>query len=123
MEIEIVKRICPYSGIEFIPKRSNQIFADSECRIAYHNDKNNAKRRKLATLFRPIEKQYDVLLKLLKGKKQVTVHKEFLRGAGFNFSLFTHIYYNESIKKNCYALHTVHYYKINENYYKICTND
>jgi len=123
MKTDVEKRICPYSGIEFIPKRSNQIFANSGCRIAYHNNRNNDKRKELAKLFKPIEKQYEILLKLLSGRKEVKVHKEYLRGAGFNFSLFTHIHYNETIKKNCYALHAVHYYKVDQDYYKICAND
>lgn len=122
MITNIEKRICPYSGIEFKPKRSNQIFANSNCRIAYHNNRNNAKRKELAKLFKPIEKQYEILLKLLNGRNQVQVHKEYLRGAGFNFSLFTHVHYNETIKKNCYALHTVHYYKVDQDYYKIVNN-
>lgn len=122
MKNEMEKRICPYSGIEFIPKRSNQIFANSDCRITYHNKRNNTRRKELAKLFKPIEKQYEILLKLLRGRKEVQVHKEYLRGAGFNFSLFTHVHYNETIKKNCYALHTVHYYKVDQDYYKIVNN-
>ncbi|MAB49341.1 MAG: hypothetical protein CMC05_11990 [Flavobacteriaceae bacterium] len=122
MKDYIEKRICPYCGVEFVPKRSNQIFNNSVCRIAYNNKRNNAKRKELAKLFKPIEKQYEILLSLLNANKEVDVHREFLRGAGFNFSLFTHIHFNESIKMNCYALHTVHYYKINQDYYKICNN-
>jgi len=123
MNNEIEKRICPYCGVEFIPKRSNQTFCNSACRTAHHNKRNNAKRKELAKLFKPIEKQYYALLELLNGEKEVTVHKEYLRGIGVNFSLFTHIHYNETIKKNCYALHTVHYYKVDKEHYKICTND
>ncbi|WP_431136946.1 hypothetical protein [Psychroserpens mesophilus] len=123
MKNKIEKRICPYCGVEFIPKRSNQIFTNSTCRTTYNNNRNNTKRKDLAKLFKPIVEQYEVLLKLLSGRKEVQVHKEHLRGAGFNFSLFTHAHYNEIIKKNCYALHTVHYYKVDQDYYKICTND
>jgi hypothetical protein len=37
-----------YSGIELIPKRGNQIFANNKYRIAYNNKKNNDKRKVLA---------------------------------------------------------------------------
>ncbi|MCB0463284.1 MAG: hypothetical protein KDC81_11325 [Flavobacteriaceae bacterium] len=122
MKSEIEKRICPDCGVEFIPKRSNQTYCNSTCRTAHHNKRNNAKRKELAKIFKPIIEQYEILLKLLKGRKEVQVHKEYLRGTGFNFSLFTHVHYNETIKKNCYALHTVHYYKVDQDYYKIVNN-
>jgi hypothetical protein len=119
MKNEVEKQNCPYCEVEFTPKRSNQIFCNSACRTAYHNKRNNVKRKELSKFFKPIVEQYEILLKLLNGRKEVQVHKEHLRGAGFNFSLFTHVHYNETIKKSCYALHTVHYYKIDENHYKI----
>lgn len=123
MKTEVNKRICPFSGEEFIPKRSNQIYANDKYRITYNNNKNNNKKKELAKKFKPIEREYEVLLRLLNGRKEIKVHKEYLRGAGFSFSLFTHIHYNTSIGKNCYALHAVHYYKVDQDYYKICTND
>lgn len=122
MNNETEKRICPYCTLEFVPKRSNQIFHNSDCRTAHHNKRNNAKRKELAKFFKPIEKQYFALLGLLNGEKEITVHKEYLRGAGFNFSLFTHIHFNKTIQKSCYALHTVHFYKIDDNHYKIVNN-
>ncbi len=44
------KRICPYSGEEFIPKRKNQIFANKKNRTDYHNDKARQERIILSTI-------------------------------------------------------------------------
>lgn len=123
MDLIIEKRICPYSSIEFIPKRTNQIFANNKYRIAYNNKKNNDKRKLLAEFNNPMKKCFEILLEILKGQNEKIVHKEFLRGAGFNFAVFTHFYMNKETKKACYALYHVHYYKMDDNHYKIIKND
>lgn len=123
MKTDIEKRTCPYSGEEFIPKRPNQVFVNSKNRIAYHNERHNAIRRELSKLNKPLKKSYEVLAKLLEGKEVVIVHKERLRGLGFSFSVFTHLHQNKSSKEPCNALYCFHYYKVDDNHYKILRND
>jgi hypothetical protein len=123
MDLKIEKRICPYSGIEFVPKRTNQVYAYAKYREDYNNKKNNEKRKVLNEFNKPLKKCFEILLNILNGQKEKIVHKEYLRGAGFNFSVFTHFHMDKDIKKACYALYHVHYYKLDDNYYKILKND
>lgn len=112
-------RICPYSGLEFVPKRSNQVFIDSESRIAFNNEKNNSKRKKLAYINRPLQKNYDILKGLLGNQNEMYVHSEHLRGAGFSFKVFTHL--NEIRENDDYVYGIYHFQieRLKNNIYKI----
>lgn len=122
MKISIKKRICPYSGVEFVPKRTNQIFLNSECRIAYNNRKHNEKRKHLAFINRPLLQNNNILIQILGEKKEVIVHKEFLRGAGFSFSVFTNFQKDLNTNKLYYSVYRFNYFKIDNDHYKIVNN-
>ena len=122
MELNKEKRICPYSGEEFVPKRSNQVFANDKYRIAHNNKKNNDKRKLLASINKPLLKNFDVCNWIVGDEPFKIVHKEFLRGAGFNFSVFTHIFKDEKTNKLCYSVYHFYYFKVDGNYYKIVKN-
>jgi len=119
MDVKIKKRICPYSGVEFVPKRTNQVFANGKYRIAYNNQKNNSKRKHLASINKPLLKNYDILNQILVNEQEKIVHKEYLRGIGFSFSVFTHFHKDEKSPKYYYSIYDFHYYKIYDFYYKI----
>jgi hypothetical protein len=111
------KRECIYSKIEFVPKRSNQVFMNKACRIAHHNDISNALRRKLSKINNLLIKNYKILTEIMKGKNEGQFHSEFLRGKGFSFSVHTHI---EKVKdKYIYAVYEFSFYKINDSNYLI----
>ncbi|MCK8480951.1 hypothetical protein [Psychroserpens algicola] len=122
MKTDIEKRICPYSGVEFAPKRTNQVFANDRYRIAYHNQKNNSKRKRLASINKPLLKNYDILNQILGDEQEKIVHKEYLRGAGFSFSVFTHLHNDPNKDKYYYAIYDFYYINLDENYYKIIKN-
>jgi hypothetical protein len=122
MEINKEKRICPYRGEEFIPKRSNQVYANGKFRTYYNNKKSNDKRKLLASINKPLIKNFDIFNWIVGDEPYKIVHKEFLRGAGFNFSVFTHISKDEKINKLCYSVYHFYYFKVDDNNYKIVNN-
>jgi hypothetical protein len=117
------KLICPYCKLEFTPKRSNQVFTNNDCRIAFNNNKNNIKRKHLAIVNKPLKKDFDILDTLLGKEAEIKVHKEFLRGTGFSFLVFTHAFKPENTTKIYYGLYDIYYYKMDDNqHYKIVRN-
>jgi hypothetical protein len=117
MTPEKPKRVCKHSNVEFIPRRSNQIFASKQCRIVYHNDLSNSIRRKLSKINNQLMKNYKILTEIMQEKDEGQFHSEFLRGKGFSFSVHTHV---EKWKdKFIYAVYEFSFYKINDSTYLI----
>lgn len=81
-----------YTGKLFIPKRSNQLFATPENRIAYNNEKAKKWRQKMAPIIKPINKNRQILEELMEGRNERIVHKEFLLGKGFDFGFSPNTY-------------------------------
>jgi hypothetical protein len=79
----------PLTGEEFEPRRSNQRFARPENRIKYHNDKSKQKRKKREFISKPLRKNEKILDYWMKGKEKATFHYEFLKGAGYDFNVFS----------------------------------
>ncbi|MFD2917257.1 hypothetical protein [Psychroserpens luteus] len=122
MKTDIEKRICPYSGVEFIPNRTNQVFANDKYRIAHNNQKSNSKRKRLSAINKPLLKNYDILNLIIGDEQEKVAHKEYLRGAGFSFSVFTHLHKDLHKDKYYYAIYDFYYIKLDDNYYKIIKN-
>ena len=115
------KRVCPHSKIEFIPRRSNQIFISSQARINYHNNLNNTIKKNTAYINKPLMKNYKVFSELLADKDIGIYHNEFLLGKGVSFSVFTNLKnYKEGI---AYAVFEFWYIKVDEFNYQIKRND
>ena len=90
--------IDPLTREEFVKTRENQRFANAVNRIAYHNRKANNLRKKLMVINRPLLKNNQILMECLGRRSFKTFHKEFLKGKGFLFGVFTH--YQEHENKN-----------------------
>ena len=89
-----MNKIDPFTSEEFTPKRHNQRFACRANQIAYNNMLARKKRELLRVPNTNLNTNRSVLKKLLeRGNK--TVSKEFLLGAGFNFSYYTQNYNHE----------------------------
>ncbi|PKG44021.1 hypothetical protein [Psychroflexus sp. MES1-P1E] len=84
----------PFTCEEFEPKRKNQRFANSKNRIDYHNMKANKLREEKASMDKPLSENLKILKDIMKGKNKHTVHKEFLRGKGYNFEVYNGMYKN-----------------------------
>ena len=84
-------RKCKLTGEEFYPKRSNMVFKTAEARIKYHNNIANKLRKEKEFVDRPLFINKVILDNLLLNQKKKKIHKEYLLGKGFNFSVHTHI--------------------------------
>jgi hypothetical protein len=73
------------TGEPFLPKRINQKFISAENRIAYHNQKANELRQSTAFIDKPLHVNLRILNEVMKGKREKTLHKQFLLGKGFSF--------------------------------------
>ncbi|AFU67931.1 hypothetical protein P700755_000958 [Psychroflexus torquis ATCC 700755] len=122
METKYKKRICPYSGEEFIPKRRNQIYVNSSYRIAHNNNKSHEKRKYTSVVNKKLAKNYDILWKLVNDEKKSIVHKEYLSGAGFLFNLYTTAYKTEE-GNIVYEVYGFKYYQTDINNYKIIKSE
>jgi hypothetical protein len=89
-------KIDPYTNEQFEPARTNQRFASAKNRITYHNLIARDKRMITREIDYSISSNWNILLKQLAGKDKVVRTREFLLGAGFNFSLFQRAYREDS---------------------------
>lgn len=117
-KIEIRK--CLYSGEEFIPKRNNQVFASKKNRSNYHNEINNKLRNELKFANNQLLKNYKICIDLLGKKRIITVHKEFLKGKGFDFKFFTNIAESNSKSVIAYTIYNITFEKLDNENYIIC---
>ena len=101
------KKKDPFTGEEFTPKRYNQKFACRNNQIAYNNVKARKIREKKKPIDNVLETNRKILIRILKGAEAATVSKEFLLGAGFNFSFF-----NRSFSKDKSTYQCVYNYAI-----------
>lgn len=112
-------RTCCFSGEQFIPIRQNQIFASKQNRVLFYNEINNKLRKRLSKINKQLLLNLRILLEVLDGENERVVHKQFLLGKGFSFSVFTHLTISKSSKKYCYVIYEVSYERIDEENYKI----
>jgi hypothetical protein len=112
-------RKCLFSGEEFYPKRNNQVFASKKNRINYHNSINNKLRNELKSTNNQLLFNYKICREILDKNKSVKVHREFLKGRGFDFKFFTNLTENVSKAGYTFALYDTSFEKIVDNMYLI----
>ena len=101
----------------FVKRRSNQKFARSQNRIRYNNQKAQKKRTAKAFVDRPMDRNRTILARILNGRNEMTVSRDFLLGAGFTFDLFN---YQKMEDDHIYAgIYEYGAVKVNETTYKI----
>lgn len=79
------------TGEKFVPVRRNQRFLTAKNRITYYNNKAAQLRKEKSAINRPLHVNYNILCEVMWGKTVAVVHKEFLRGKGYDFFVHTHI--------------------------------
>lgn len=84
-----MSKIDPYSGEEFMPKRISQRFANRENRIKFNNEKAKQIRIEQSTVFNPLKLNIKIIKELMGTKSEIVVHKEFMKGKGFDFTMST----------------------------------
>ena len=124
MKNKIKKVICRNCREDFIQKRRNQVYCHPGCRIEFNNEKNNERRIVLNKRQKPLARNYDILSELLGNLNEKEVHVEYLRGAKYDLSLFTHFTDIDEEGNLCYGVHEFSIRQLpNKNYFKITRND
>ncbi len=101
----------------FIKKRNNQKFANRKNQINYNNRLANEKRKIKAGLDKALDKNRNILKNLLGNEKEVIKSRDFLLGAGFNFSVQTN---SKQINNGIYyCVYDYGYLKMENGMYKI----
>ena len=109
-------RLCPYSKTLFEAKRQNQIYRSAFDRVSFNNEQNNLLRKKLSFINKQLLKNYKIADALIGDFTDVSVHKQFLRGKGFSFQMFTHVSQKED--DIVYGLYDISFMKLtDEDYY------
>jgi hypothetical protein len=94
---------CPYSGVQFLPKRKNQIFATSKNRRDYHNEVAAKLRSVKSPIDNMLSRNFNILSEFVPNGKMITFDKEYLLSKGYNPKVFTHLeFYND---KTCPCLY------------------
>ena len=105
------------TGENFIPRRSNQKFASSINRTRYNNRNANDQRKLKAPVNRKLDQNRTIMKKILKNRQEIEVSKDFLLGAGFDFSCYTQIRMKGEVPY-C-GIFEYGIYRINEDKYKL----
>jgi hypothetical protein len=83
------KRQCKCCGVEFETNRSDKFYLNRSHQVRNNNVRQSNTRRKQSFVISPLLKTYRILNRILGQKKELTVSKDFLRGAGANIALMT----------------------------------
>jgi len=112
-----MKRTDPLTQETFYPKRTNQKFANRENQIRYNNQKAKSKRDTKYLLDKILDKNRNIISKLLDKDSERYLSREFLLGAGFHFGCLTHSIELNGILITC--IYEYGYQKISNDEYKI----
>ena len=80
----------PFSGQTFTKKRDTQRFSSHENQVRYNNRKATERRRTLSDYWKVLTRNRDILQRTLGDKIERIVSRDFLIGAGFDFTFYTH---------------------------------
>jgi hypothetical protein len=106
------------TGTEFIPERSNQLFATRANQIRYNNELARKKREAKKPLDRILDTNRTIIYRLLGQAKAGTYNKDYLLGAGFNFSVYTYV--TRDVNNHLvFAIYDVAIVQTTENEYKV----
>jgi hypothetical protein len=83
--------ICPSSGQEFFPKRSNQRFFDGKSRNKYYNDIAKTERDKRNPIVKALKLNHQLLTRILGDKNRAMCSRDYLLGGGFTFTHLTSV--------------------------------
>ena len=73
----------------FFARRITQKFARAQNRIKYHNKKATKLRHSISYISKPLHQNLKILNRLLKDSEQCKYHREYMSGAGYDFSKIT----------------------------------
>jgi hypothetical protein len=85
------KKVDPLTYEEFVPRSINQRFKSPQNQIKYNNKLQSKRRKALGSILRPMLKTHKILTKALGDDESVRIHHQWLKGAGADMTLMTHI--------------------------------
>lgn len=100
-------KIDPYTGEEFIPKRRNQIFANTSNKTAYNNAKAAKLREKRALETEDVNRNYDILKFILNDKDEKIVRETTLNDLGFKYNCYHK--FLEIVNQNIFNIYDVYF--------------
>ncbi len=89
------------TGEEFTPSRRNQRFASRANQVRYNNLLAQQKRDAKRPLDLALDRNRSILIRLLGEAKSVTKSKDYLLGAGYDFTAFTQTAKDEMFNFYC----------------------
>ena len=107
----------PLTGEVFIPGRGNQKFASRSNQIRFNNLKAARKRRAKANVDRVHDRNRTILKRVLGNRSDKTLSRDYLLGAGFDFTCFTHS--TKKVEGICHCVYEFGYINTGENSFKI----
>ena len=87
----------PLTGEEFFKQRDNQKFATRKNQIRYNNLKARKKRSAKSPYDRVLDQNRTILERILNGKDEIIVSKDYLLGSGFHFRYFQYHWSIENV--------------------------
>ena len=85
------KLVDPLTYEEFVPRLSTQKFKNPQNQIEYNNKLQSKRRKALGSILKPMQKTHRILTKALGENESVRIHHQWLKGAGADMTLMTHI--------------------------------
>jgi hypothetical protein len=116
-EENIEMAIDPLTGEEFVPKRSNQKFANRENQIRYNNLKAARERLAKAKTRKILNTNRKALQQVLGSRHEVVRSLDYLKGAGLDLQFCTHTIKIQNLKWTC--IDDYAYTLIDKNTFKI----
>lgn len=110
-------RTCPFSHQAFHPRRSNQLYVNAAARISYNNEIAKQKRRVKAVEDKALDKNRSIILRFLGDNNEADCTRDFLYGAGFDFTVLTRAKQIEA--DTVYCIYDVGYYQLPDGKYKL----
>jgi hypothetical protein len=91
----------PLTEEKFIPKRTNQKFSCRKNQVAYNNLIARRKRKRKMPFDKALEQNRTILERILKDNNEITVSKDFLLGAEFDFQFFNRGFVRGGVNYQC----------------------
>ncbi|MBT4339896.1 MAG: hypothetical protein HOD63_15000 [Bacteroidetes bacterium] len=82
--------IDPLTKQEFVPRHLNQRFESRKNQIKYNNLKARRKRAAKKKYDQPLDRNRNILIKILNGSNEAIKSKDWLLALGYNFNIYTH---------------------------------
>lgn len=116
------KRKDPLTDELFVPKMINQRFASRKNQIEYNNLVAKQKRLEKSIYDKPLDRNRNVLKKVLASKEEVIKSKDFLLALEYNFTLSMYqVMIDKEKKITAKGIYEYLIIALENNYYKITT--